>query len=771
MKTKILPLAIFLIGLQINLLFAQVPQGINFQSVARDLSGIPMAATPLTVRFTVQDGVSTPVYQETHGTTTDAFGLFNLVIGNGTPVSGNFNNIDWGNSQHQIFIEIDAGAGYTTIGTCQFESVPYALYAENGSVWSENATGAFYNSGRVGVGIANSLATLHMADTSNVLIGDSLSGSGFKLIYYGAKGAFRVGYLTTPFGGYNYDNFWDYDSVGYYSFAAGQNSRAKGFGSFAFGSFGWADGSSSVAFFGNAKGNNSFTFGGNSKGRGSITFEGTAEDEGGIAMYGYTGGRYGVAIGGGTTGLGASSSREDYAVAIGWNADARGQASIALGPSDAFGYNAFSTGWVTEARGNYSSTFGYRTNSFPYASMALGRYNVITGDSASWISTDPIFMIGDGTSNTSRSNSFIIQKNGQTAIGYNSPTGMLHVSSAMGSLNNGGTLDLTNSTLLLGTTTSGMAFDANQIETIGSALNLNYNSAEPLYINNGGGNVSIGHAAPSTKLDVLANGWQFRLQNDGTGGDDWFIGSSHGTWASGGGKYVISPTSSSGNAAFVIDGTKKVGIGLTTPSDRLHVYADAGEDAMRVQINGTTRFRIHDNGGVSIGQNVTPPAAGLYVSAETRFDGNTYPDNDNAYSLGLATRRWSIIWAANGFIQTSDIRYKTNIEPLDYGLNEVMKMNPVSYNWKENPDSNPKVGLIAQELAEIIPEVVVGEDDSDGETPLGVNYAEIVPVLIKAVQEQQELIQNQEKEIRELRQSLLQMKDQIQKMDQNSTHN
>ena len=174
-------------------------------------------------------------------------------------------------------------------------------------VWSQNATTAFYNLGRVGIGIDTPVTTLQLRDTANFLIGNNLTGSGFKMMYYGAKGAFRVGYLNNPFGGYNYNKFWDYDSVGYYSFAAGQNSRAKGFGSFAFGSFGWADGSGSVAFFGNAKGNNSFTFGGSSKGRGSITFEGVAEEEGGIAMYGYTGGRYGVSIGGGTTGLGASS--------------------------------------------------------------------------------------------------------------------------------------------------------------------------------------------------------------------------------------------------------------------------------------------------------------------------------------------------------------------------------------------------------------------------------------------------------------------------------
>ncbi len=369
------------------------------------------------------------------------------------------------------------------------------------SLWKEKGEHIYYDEGKVGISVDTPLTDFHIGDGSDVLVGDSLSGSGFKMIYFGNKGAFRVGYLNNPFGGYNYDNFWDYDSVGFYSFAAGQNSRAKGFGSFAFGSFGWADGSGSVAFFGNARGNNSFTFGGSSKGRGSITFEGTAEEEGGIAMYGYTGGRYGVSIGGGTTGLGASSSREDYAIAIGWNSDARGQASIALGPSDAYGYNSFSTGWVTEARGNYSSTFGYQTNSYPYASMALGRFNVISGDSAAWRAGDPIFIIGDGSSNDNRSNSFMIQKNGQTAIGYNDPISMLQVSTALGSINNGGALDPTHAAVLIGTETSGIAFDANQVESIGDELYLNFNSTENVRLGEGGGSLGIG-INPTTRLDI-----------------------------------------------------------------------------------------------------------------------------------------------------------------------------------------------------------------------------------------------------------------------------
>lgn len=722
------PFSFLLIGILFFLpvsLIAQVPQGIQFQAVARDASGIPMSVQAITVVFLIQNGAGTTVYAETHAVTTDPFGLFEAVVGQGTPTLGTFPALDWSTNQYQVQIQVNGAP----LGTCVFQSVPYALYAEktnmamidltdvdatgllpgqvlawngtkwvpsagNSQIWSQNLTNAYYNLGRVGIGIDTPKTTLHLRDTANVLFGTNLTGSGFKMIYYGAKGAFRAGYLSNPFGGYNYDKFWDYDSVGYYSFAGGQNSRAKGFGSFAFGSFGWADGTGSVAFFGNAKGNGSFSFGGSSKGRGSITFEGTAEDEGGIAMYGYTGGRYGVAIGGGTTGLGASSSREDYAVAIGWNADARGQASVALGPSDAYGYNSFSTGWVTEARGNYSSTFGYRTHAYPYASMALGRYNAIIGDSAAWVANDPIFMIGDGTSTTARSNSFVVLKNGRTAIGYDTPVGMLQVSSALGSINSAAGVNANNATLLLGTVTQGMAFDANQIETIGDRLNVNYSSPENISLAFGGGSVSIGNTV--------------------------------------------------------------------APSDRLHVSTLAGENALRVQIAGTTRFRVHSNGGISIGANIIPPAAGVYILGETRFDNDAFPDNDNAYTSGTATNRWQAVFAVNGTIQTSDFRDKTAIRTLEYGLKDVMALRPVRYEWKTRPGEGEKIGLIAQELQQVVPEVVY-QPENDAEARMGVNYAELVPVLIHAIQEQQAQIAQQQEAVQALRAEVESLRKEIRK--------
>ena len=56
-----------------------------------------------------------------------------------------------------------------------------------------------------------------------------------------------------------------------------------------------------------------------------------------------------------------------------------------------------------------------------------------------------------------------------------------------------------------------------------------------------------------------------------------------------------------------------VGIGTTSPNSRLHVNSSSGQQAIRAQVNGTTKFLVHNNGGVAIGTGDVPPANGLYV--------------------------------------------------------------------------------------------------------------------------------------------------------------
>lgn len=119
------------------------------------------------------------------------------------------------------------------------------------------------------------------------------------------------------------------------------------------------------------------------------------------------------------------------------------------------------------------------------------------------------------------------------------------------------------------------------------------------------------------------------------------------------------------------------------------------------------------------------------------------PGSDNTYTDGTSSNRWSAVWSANGTIQTSDIRLKKNILPLGYGLKEVLQLQPVRYDWKDNSGKN-KIGLIAQEVRKIIPQVVVGNEEKEN---LGMNYAELVPVLINAIKELNKKVENLEAQI------------------------
>jgi uncharacterized protein (TIGR02145 family) len=112
---------------------AQAPQGIPYQAIARNASGVAIANTAVKVRFSIRDSIATGAikYQEAHNPTTSALGLFSVNVGMGTVVSGTFSGINWGKNSKFLQVEMDpaGGSSYTDIGTTQMMSVPYALYA------------------------------------------------------------------------------------------------------------------------------------------------------------------------------------------------------------------------------------------------------------------------------------------------------------------------------------------------------------------------------------------------------------------------------------------------------------------------------------------------------------------------------------------------------------------------------------------------------------------------------------------------------------------
>jgi hypothetical protein len=122
----------------------------------------------------------------------------------------------------------------------------------------------------------------------------------------------------------------------------------------------------------------------------------------------------------------------------------------------------------------------------------------------------------------------------------------------------------------------------------------------------------------------------------------------------------------------------------------------------------------------------------LWSEGGLRIRGNALPDVNNVYSLGTSGQRWREVWTNAGAINSSDANLKTNITTSPYGLDEVMLMYPVQYNWKTNPNEDLQIGFLAQDIQKIIPEAVVVPANGD---PLGMKYTELIPVLVKAIQE------------------------------------
>ena len=182
MKNSILKgISLIALLLCIGAVYAQAPQILPYQGIARDLAGQMLANQTGNVKFTIHDLSSsgTVVFQEVVSATTNEYGMFACVIGNGSPLSA----VNWavGNKYLQIELEntwIGGAAGsYTSISTQRMMSVPYALYANasanpgpagptgaagangtNGNNGATGATGATGPNGQNGVDGANGAA-------------------------------------------------------------------------------------------------------------------------------------------------------------------------------------------------------------------------------------------------------------------------------------------------------------------------------------------------------------------------------------------------------------------------------------------------------------------------------------------------------------------------------------------------------------------------------------------------------------------------------------
>ena len=122
-------LFLFLFALQS--IYAQIPQGFDYQATVRDGSGNTITNSLVGFKFHILQGGAnvSPSYSEIHYPSTGDLGTVHLTIGTGDVETGTFDEIDWSLGNYHLSVEVNTGSGFVSMGTTQLMSVPFAMYA------------------------------------------------------------------------------------------------------------------------------------------------------------------------------------------------------------------------------------------------------------------------------------------------------------------------------------------------------------------------------------------------------------------------------------------------------------------------------------------------------------------------------------------------------------------------------------------------------------------------------------------------------------------
>ena len=596
----------------------------------------------------------------------------------------------------------------------------------------------------VGIGTTAPKARLHVADSSVAFTAPAvlptpanapeapITGTGNRLMWYAGMGALRAGGVETI--------GWNKQFTGQYSAALGYNNVAAG--------------RSSIAL-------------------GEVCY-----------------------------------SASSYATSFGYGSSAISEGAFASGSSGASAPYSTGTG-SSIAAGHYSFSSGYSTRANAYGSFVAGTWNDITDNVNGGIASlsDRLFQVGNGSAANSRKNAFTILRNGNIGIGILNPVVRLQVADSSvvftapstlpsnsgaaetplngagnrmmwyadkAAFRSGGTESFEWEKNLVGQYSGSIGYNSVAAGKSSVAFGENNYAANNFSVSMGFASASIANAAFSSGTSIAAGNWSTGTGKS-TATGNYSFSTGNGTEAKADGSFASgffnditdNPTwdaplatdrifqvgngtgAGSRSNAITILRNGNMGIGHLTPNRPLSFPATLGEKILLypgpngevgIGVYGN-ELRLHsDNAGAAVSFG-TQTNAGVFTEAG-RFQ----------LSGGTALRVNGSIWA-NGTTYASDARFKKNISTIENCLEKILQLRGVRYEMMtdEYPSKNfskeKQVGLLAQEVETVVPEIVSTGDDGYK----SVDYAKLVPLLIESIKEQQQQIEALKAEMKKMK--------------------
>ncbi|MBU2974741.1 tail fiber domain-containing protein, partial [Zobellia sp. B3R18] len=202
-----------------------------------------------------------------------------------------------------------------------------------------------------------------------------------------------------------------------------------------------------------------------------------------------------------------------------------------------------------------------------------------------------------------------------------------------------------------------------------------------------------------------------------------------------GGEFQFGPSSNTSSWVHVLNNST-----ITKPLLKLE---EDGDDFSRLEFKNTESDAFWHIAGIA--------KDGANGGQNSRL--NFYFRNDQGASNRMAITGDGDVFVNGSLVHNSDARLKKNIKNLDYGLDEVLRLQPKSYLWLDDRSSGKRcLGLIAQEVQQIIPEIIY--EEVDAENTLSLSYTQLIPIVVTAIQEQQLIIEQQSGKIANLEERL-----------------